>query len=110
TSDASAGTSDLPARFRLATWRLMLDNGRMQVGDKALAATARPAVVRLPQAVYDEVGDTVTLRGDRGSWTLPAEPADLPEDTVWVPTNSFGRGVWADLASPGSRVDVEGAR
>ena len=103
-------------RFRLATWKLMLDNGRMQVGDKALAATARPAVCRLPQRVYDALRPDpgtesfpVTLTGDRGTWTLPAEPADLPEDTVWVPANSIGRGVLADLASPGSRVDVEGA-
>jgi NADH-quinone oxidoreductase subunit G len=27
---------------------------------------------------------------------------------VWVPANSFGNGVLADLASPGSRVTVKG--
>jgi len=27
---------------------------------------------------------------------------------VWVPANSFKRGVLADLASPGSRVTVTG--
>ncbi|MEP9384919.1 NADH-quinone oxidoreductase subunit G [Nocardioides sp. KR10-350] len=108
TSSTTAGSSTSDS-YRLATWKLMLDNGRMLVGDKALAATARPAVVLLPEALFAQVGDTVTLTGDRGSWTLPAEPADLPEDTVWVPTNSVGRGVWADLASPGSRVEVEAA-
>ncbi len=41
--------------------------------------------------------------------TLPAEPADLADDVVWVPANSFGNGVLADLASPGSRVTVKGA-
>ena len=86
----------------------MLDNGVLQRGDKSLTATARPAVALLPKALYEELGDTVTITGDRGSWTLPARPADLPEDTVWVPANSHGRGVLADLASPGSRVDVEG--
>ena len=48
----------------------------------------------------------VTVTGDRGSWTLPALPAEMADNTVWVPTNSFGRGVWADLASPGSTVTV----
>ena len=28
------------------------------------------------------------------------------DDVVWVPANSFGNGVLADLASPGSRVTV----
>jgi NADH-quinone oxidoreductase subunit G len=48
----------------------------------------------------------VTLTGDRGSVILPAEVADLADDVVWVPANSFGNGVLADLASPGSRVTV----
>ncbi|MFT4083684.1 MAG: NADH-quinone oxidoreductase subunit G [Nocardioides sp.] len=100
---------ETPRPYRLATWKLMLDNGRLQGGDKALAATARPAVVLLAADDYQRLGATVTVIGDRGSWTLPAAPADLPESTVWLPSNSFGRGVLADLASPGSRVDVEAA-
>ena len=102
------GTSD-HSTYGLATWRLMLDNGTLQSGDKALAATARPAFVRIPAALHAEVGDVVTITGDRGSWTLPALPAEMADNTVWVPTNSFGRGVWADLASPGSTVTIEGA-
>ena len=46
---------------------------------------------------------------DRGSITLPVVVADLPDGVVWVPARSFGRGVLADLASPGSRVTVKGA-
>jgi NADH-quinone oxidoreductase subunit G len=99
---AAAGT-------RLATWKQLLDNGRMQDGDPALRETARDPVARIPTALADEVGDAVTITGDRGSVTLPAVVADdLVEDTVWVPTNSFGRGVLADLASPGSTVTVTG--
>ncbi|QYJ03805.1 NADH-quinone oxidoreductase subunit G [Nocardioides panacisoli] len=94
--------------LRLATWKLSLDNGSMQAGDKYLEASARPVVALLPQRVYDACGPTVTLTGDRGSVTLPAEVADLPADTVWVPANSFGAGVLSDLASPGSRVRVTG--
>lgn len=92
--------------FALATWKLLVDNGSMQDGDKAYRATGRAPVARLGRAAYDAYGPTVTLTGDRGSVTLPAEAADLADDVVWVPANSFGNGVLADLASPGSRVQV----
>jgi NADH-quinone oxidoreductase subunit G len=93
----------------LATWKQLLDNGSMQDGDDNLRATARPAVARVSQSVLDSHGPTVTLTGDRGSVTLPAVVADVPEGVVWVPANSVGNGVLADLASPGSRVTVNGA-
>ncbi len=86
----------------------MLDNGRLQDGDAALRATSRMAVARVSAAVADEVGPTITLTGDRGSVRLPVEISDIAEDTVWVPANSFGRGVLADLASPGSTVRTSG--
>ena len=50
------------------------------------------------------------MTGDRGSVTLPAEVADdLADGVVWLPANSAGNGVLADLASPGSPVTVKGA-
>jgi len=100
----------------LSTWKQLLDLGSMQDGEAHLAATARPAVARINQAAYDALFGmheglaTATLTGDRGSVTLPVEVADLPDDVVWVPANSFGRGVLADLASPGSAVTVKGAK
>jgi NADH-quinone oxidoreductase subunit G len=94
----------------LATWKQLLDHGSMQDGDDNLRATARPAVARVGQAVFDACGPTVTLTGDRGEWTLPAEVADVPDGVVWVPANNHGNGVLADLASPGSRVTVKGAQ
>ena len=100
----------------VSTWKQLLDLGSMQDGDAHLAATARPAVARINQAAYDAIFGlhegtaTATLTGDRGSVTLPVEVADLPDDVVWVPANSFGRGVLADLASPGSAVTVKGAK
>ena len=55
-------------------------------------------------------GDLVVVSGDRGSVTLPVlvEPT-LVEGCAWLPTNSFGDGVWADVAGPGSRITVKGA-
>jgi NADH-quinone oxidoreductase subunit G len=93
----------------LATWKQLLDNGSMQDGDDNLRATARNAVARVSQSVYDACGPMVTLTGDRGEWTLPAEVADVADGVVWVPGNNAGNGVLADLASPGSRVTVKGA-
>ncbi len=93
----------------LATWKQMIDNGSLQDGDKALRATARVPVARVSPATYDRVGELVTLTGDRGSVTLPTEIAEMADDVVWVPANSFGNGVLADLASPGSRVTLKGA-
>ncbi|WP_028657224.1 NADH-quinone oxidoreductase subunit G [Nocardioides sp. J54] len=96
--------------FALSTWKLMLDNGTMQDGDKYLKATARTPVALVTPDVYDAHGPTVTITGDRGSVTLPAEIADdLVEGVVWVPASSVGNGVLADLASPGSHVTITGA-
>ena len=52
----------------------------------------------------------VVLTGDRGSVTVPVEVADdMVDGVVWLPGNSIGRGVLADLASPGSAISVKGA-
>ena len=105
----AAAPKRAPKGLRLASWKLMIDNGSMQDGDKHLAATARPAVARITPALFAEVGPTVTVTGDRGSVTLPAEPAaDLVDGVVWLPANSTGLGLLSDLASPGSRVTVTG--
>lgn len=104
-----------PGSMTLATWKQLIDLGAMQDGEVHLRATARRPVARLSQASYDALfglvdGDVeATLTGDRGSVTLPVEVADLPDDVVWVPARSFGRGVLAELASPGSPVTVKGA-
>ncbi len=105
---AAAAPSD--GTLALATWKLMLDNGTMQDGEKHLHATARMPVCRVSPAAAAALGSMVTVTGDRGSVTLPVEAAgDLVDGTIWVPANSTGNGVLADLASPGSGVRVKGA-
>jgi NADH-quinone oxidoreductase subunit G len=98
-------------QWHLATWKQMLDNGSLQTGDEHLRGTARKPVARLNQEAHDSLGSParVTITGDRGSLSLPVEVADLPDAVVWVPANSVGNGVLADLASPGSGVSVKGA-
>jgi NADH-quinone oxidoreductase subunit G len=106
---ATVPSQPAPEGLALATWKQMLDNGRMQDGEQHLRATARAAVVRLSPAHAEQHGPTVTVTGDRGSVTLPVEVvADMADDTVWLPANSVGRGVLAGLASPGSPVTISG--
>ena len=94
----------------LATWKQLLDNGTMQDGDDNLRATARVPVVRVSATVYDALGPSITVTGDRGSVTLPAViAADIADDVVWVPANSTGRGLLADVGLPGSAVTLKGA-
>ncbi|MBD3945581.1 NADH-quinone oxidoreductase subunit G [Nocardioides ganghwensis] len=103
----------------LATWKQLVDLGSMQDGEEHLRATARTPVARVSRATYESAlgmleaqpagEQLVTVTGDRGSVTLPVVVADLPDGVVWVPARSFGRGVLAELASPGSPVTLKGA-
>ncbi len=98
------------ASVALASWKQMIDLGSMQDGEEHLRATARRAEAVIDQVTFDAVGPEITITGDRGSVTLPARVADdMVSGVVWVPANSFGNGVLADLASPGSRVTLKGA-
>lgn len=103
----------------LATWKQLVDLGSMQDGEEHLRATARTPVARVSRATYESAlgmleaqpagEQRATITGDRGSVTLPVVVADLPDGVVWVPARSFGRGVLAELASPGSPVTLKGA-
>jgi NADH-quinone oxidoreductase subunit G len=81
----------------LATWRLLLDDGRLQDGEPHLAGTRKPVTAKLSESTAKEagvaVGGTVTVATDRGSITLPVELADLPDRLVWLPTMSPGSHV-----------------
>jgi NADH-quinone oxidoreductase subunit G len=109
---AATGAADQQAKgsLALASWKQSIDLGSLQDGQEQLRATARRPVVRLSPAAIESLGEEVTVTGDRGSVTLPAEVADdMLEGVCWVPANSTGNGVLADLAAPGSRVTVKGA-
>ncbi|MDL4821245.1 NADH-quinone oxidoreductase subunit G [Actinomadura opuntiae] len=91
----------------VATWRLLLDAGRLQDGEPFLAGTAKPAVARLSPATAAEIGATgaVTVSGPRGAATLPLEiTADLPDRVVWLPTNSAGCALYRDLGAAAGGV------
>lgn len=103
----------------LATWRQLLDNGALQDDEPHLAGTARPVVARLSRTTaarahptggneqQPRVPERVTISTERGSVTLPVELADLPDGVVWLPANSAGSRVRADLgAGHGALVSI----
>jgi NADH-quinone oxidoreductase subunit G len=78
----------------LATWHLLLDDGRLQDQEPYLAGTRKPAQALVSETTAKEAGvragGQLTLSTDRGSVTLPVAIADLPDRVVWAPTLSPG--------------------
>jgi NADH-quinone oxidoreductase subunit G len=120
---ARAEAPDLPASVTtnpgsgeavLATWRMLLDAGRLQDGEPHLAGTARRPVARVSSATAAEVGVAdgagLMVSSGRGSVTLPLEITEMPDRVVWVPQNSPGSRVSLDLgARAGDVVTVTAA-
>ncbi|BBZ34686.1 NADH-quinone oxidoreductase subunit G [Mycolicibacterium confluentis] len=96
----------------LASWRLLLDAGRLQDGEPHLAGTARAPQARLSAATAAEIGvdagEPVTVRSERGTLTLPLVVTDMPDRVVWVPMNSPGSALYSQLgADVGDVVRIE---
>jgi NADH-quinone oxidoreductase subunit G len=96
----------------LAGWRMLLDAGRLQDGEPYLAGTARPSVTRLSAATAAGIGaaegDLVAVSTDRGAITLPLAITEMVDGTVWLPVNSPGSAVYAQLGvTAGSVVSIE---
>jgi NADH-quinone oxidoreductase subunit G len=103
TQQPAAAADPVRSTALLATWRTLLDAGRMQDGEPYLAGTAPAAVARVSAATAAEVGvadsDPLTVTTDRGAITLPARVTDMPDGVVWLPTNSSGCAVRTALAA-----------
>ncbi|RSS83180.1 NADH-quinone oxidoreductase subunit G [Streptomyces sp. WAC06614] len=95
----------------LAGHRMLLDLGRLQEGDEALAATRHEAPARLSAATAEESGvkdgDVLAVTGPAGTVTFPLRVTAMPDRVVWLPMNSTGGGVTADTgARPGELVRI----
>lgn len=90
-----------PGQAVLATWRLLLDAGRLQDGEPHLAGTAVSPVVLLSHTTAAELGaaagDPVTVSTESGAITLPLSVAEMPDRVVWLPANSPGSAVHRQL-------------
>src|SRR5689334_5771642 len=95
----------------LAGHRLLLDQGRLQEGDEALAGTRHAAHARVSAATAAEVGvkdgDSIAVTGPSGAVELPLRIAQMPDRVVWLPLNSAGGGVASDTGVlPGALVRI----
>ncbi|MFD8550254.1 molybdopterin dinucleotide binding domain-containing protein, partial [Streptomyces fradiae] len=95
----------------LAGHRMLLDLGRLQEGDEALAGTRHAALARLSPATAAETGvkdgDPLRVTGPGGSVTLPLRVTEMPDRVVWLPLRSTGDGVLSDLGTvPGRLVRI----
>ncbi|MGW2287719.1 NADH-quinone oxidoreductase subunit G [Streptomyces phaeochromogenes] len=95
----------------LAGHRLLLDQGRLQEGDTALAGTRHAAHARVSAATAAEAGvkngDLLAVTGPSGVVELPLQITEMPDRVVWLPLNSAGGGVASDTgALPGALVRI----
>ncbi|MEB3368660.1 NADH-quinone oxidoreductase subunit G [Saccharopolyspora mangrovi] len=111
-----------PGQAVLATWRQLLDNGSLQVEEPNLAGTARNRVAILSPDTARRVeissGQRLEISTERGKIVLPVEIADMPDDVVWVPTDSgkarvhealgAGHGALVDLAPASGGPETNG--
>ncbi|MBH0777752.1 NADH-quinone oxidoreductase subunit G [Nocardia bovistercoris] len=98
----------------LASWRMLLDSGRMQDGEPNLAGVARPPVVRLSSSTATEIGAednaAITVTTGHGSITAPLLITEMPDRVVWLPMNSPDCAVLDRLAvRPGAIVQIRRA-
>ncbi len=95
---------------RLATWKLLIDDGRMLDGEDDLKATRRTAVALVSAGTLTALGlvagQQVRVSAAHGSVDLPVGVADLPEGVVWTPTTS----TWSAASGSDVRLTaIEGA-
>ena len=97
----AAPAEPLPGQAVLASWRKLLDTGRLQDGEPYLAGTAQTPVVRMSAATAAEIGvtegDPVTVSTERGAITLPLVVAEMADRVVWLPMNSPGSAIHREL-------------
>jgi NADH-quinone oxidoreductase subunit G len=105
TGSVSTGSTSDEGGLRLASWKLLIDDGRMLDGDDYLKATARRPVALVSGGTLTSLGlaegETVTLTGELGSVALPVAVADLPDGVVWAPAS-------ARCGASGSAVRLNG--
>ena len=90
----------------VASHKPMIDAGRLQDGAPWLAGSARRPVLLASAATLATAGITpgadATLETERGTITLPAAIADLPDSIAWVPECSTGSVIHENLGGVGT--------
>jgi NADH-quinone oxidoreductase subunit G len=88
-------------KLNLTSWRLLLDLGTLQDGEANLAGTARKASAHISPARAEKLGvktgDEISISSELGAIKLPVSISDMSDEAVWVPRNSIGSQVIANL-------------
>jgi NADH-quinone oxidoreductase subunit G len=88
-------------KLNLTSWRLLLDLGTLQDGEANLAGTARKASAHISPARAEKLGvktgDEISISSELGAIKLPVTISDMSDEAVWVPRNSIGSQVIANL-------------
>jgi NADH-quinone oxidoreductase subunit G len=96
---------------RLASWHQLLDSGRMQDGEPALAGTARPVVARMSPVTAAQAGtadgDKVTVATGQGSVTVPVEVVPMADHVVWLPAAGLPEAARTD-STPAEGIPYPG--
>jgi NADH-quinone oxidoreductase subunit G len=111
--EPAPATATSEGEHLLSTWRMLIDDSRGNDGEPYLLATGRQPVAVLSAAALERLGvsegDSVTVSTEAGAVTVPTRAGDIPDDVVWLPSNSDGVNLLRDLrALAGSPVRVEG--
>ena len=97
-------------KLNLSSWRLLLDLGTLQDGEANLAGTARKATARISKGRAAKLGvndgELVSVSSELGSLKLPVEISEMSDDQIWVPRNSIGSQVIANLGFVNGEVTV----
>ena len=87
----------------LAGHRLLLEQGRLQEGEEALAGSRHAARARVSAATAAEAGvksgDVLAVTGPSGVVEVPLQITEMPDRVVWLPLNSAGGGVASDTGA-----------
>ncbi|CAB4732906.1 unannotated protein [freshwater metagenome] len=97
-------------KLQLTSWRLLLDLGTLQDGEANLAGTARKAKAHISKNRAEKlgvkVGDLISISSDLGSLKLEVEISEMSDSSIWVPRNSIGSQVIANLGFASGLVTV----
>ena len=109
-SFTALGTTPAPTDLTLVSWRLLLDLGTLQSGETNLAGTAHKAAAHISAPHASKLGvsdgDSVKISSALGSLTLPVVVDQIEDNLVWVPRNSEGSQVIANLGFTSGSVTV----
>jgi len=102
-----------PGQALLASWHLLIDDGRLLDGEQYLAGTARPSVAIISAATAAEVGvaegESLRVATATGAITLPVQIGAIVDRVVWLPAHSPGSWISELGVAAGGLVELSPA-